>query len=905
MAHQRHLEKEKYRQWVKAGLGLGYLKEGLSPFCDDVAKQQHKDILDNIKQTKNLSTVTCGQCALRTLKPDHVKIGKNQCPYGQANCNCCYTTGKIACPNNVCGAIYDNIITNHAYTPPAPSWKNTQSQQWTGDPWSIAKCFINAPGYDQKTSAADIDCTGLLHVIINNKYFHNHILCNLGGANVFLKVRQYRNEIFHSSTMELEEADANRYIDDMIAVLEDGKELISRKDAQDAVKKLEELKNDDFIITTENMEKVLGDIKEELMEAMRKSTEGLATKDDCDDLKMKMSTLESLMSEIMEEIKRPKTDDFAKKEQSDYEKSKLELQTSLIEFYSEDVLHMSALPQQQEGNLCDFKDLYVRPRMVIESKGNKQTEETAVLSMSDIFQKDRKPLKKVYVLGEAGSGKSSFCKSLVNYWCLAHSDEGQIIDDEFSGVREMKKFNFLFLLPLRHYTHKVKIKEMLEEKYDHPVLTKLLECESQTCLVVLDGLDEWTSQASKRPPERDSLKQYTVITTSRPWKIATLGISDTEIRHKIVLKGFDDKTSLRNMIGKTVPILNKTFEKDKVSSDCEKALENKSVKNLKHTAIMLQQLICLWFDDKLHDEISRCALYTEMLELFFDWHKKNSDDPLFTKMMKKSEDLKNVKLPLCLRDSEVCKSHSYIIHDVSRLAYETLFNNTKETSLSFDSSTFEQKKISKDVKSCCLKLGILSEDKCQSLSASRSRRSVISFVHKSFQEYLAAVYIAICFEERIAPFPDSVNTDLSGHCVQHITDFFSKCIALDEILEQENVLIMLCGLEPQIASSVSKYIYDIVTTDKRVLQHRRTIDNHFKHTYLISTVQKCIFKCIEEMQACIQSSLNLGDIFVQSTSDCERLCKIFEKQFISPDSVVEFIIGSLVKVLPSTYSIYI
>ncbi|XP_053405069.1 uncharacterized protein LOC123566670 [Mercenaria mercenaria] len=235
MAHPLYLSNEKYRQWLKAGLGLRYLKEGLAPFCEDVAKQQHKDILDNIKQTKILPTVTCGQCAVRTLKPDHVKIGKNKCPLGQANCNCCCKGGKIACPNNVCGAIYDNIITNHASVPPAPNWKNTQSQQWTVDPWSIAKCFINVSGYDLKTSAADIDCTGLLHVIINNKYFHNHIT----GTDVFSKVRKYRSEIFRSSTMELE--NANTYIDDMIAVLQDGKELIYRKDAKEAVKKLQEV----------------------------------------------------------------------------------------------------------------------------------------------------------------------------------------------------------------------------------------------------------------------------------------------------------------------------------------------------------------------------------------------------------------------------------------------------------------------------------------------------------------------------------------------------------------------------------------------------------------------------------------------------------------------------------------
>ncbi|XP_053405571.1 uncharacterized protein LOC128558985 isoform X2 [Mercenaria mercenaria] len=128
--------------------------------------------------------------------------------------------------------------------------------------------------------------------------------------------------------MELEKADANSYIDDMIAVLKDGKKLVNRKDAQDAVKKLEELKNDDFIITTENMKKVIQDIRE-----------GLATKEDCDELKMKISALESLMSEQTEEMKRLKTDDSAQKEQSDYEKSKLDLQRRLIEHYREDIYY--------------------------------------------------------------------------------------------------------------------------------------------------------------------------------------------------------------------------------------------------------------------------------------------------------------------------------------------------------------------------------------------------------------------------------------------------------------------------------------------------------------------------------------------------------------------------------------
>ncbi|XP_053388830.1 uncharacterized protein LOC128551903, partial [Mercenaria mercenaria] len=247
MAHQLDFKNKKYEQWVKAGLGVEYLGEGLYPFCDEVVTRQHNDILDTIKQTKNLSTVTCGQCNLNKLKPDHVQTGNKQCPLSQANCNCLHPSGKQPCPNDVCGAIYDHIVTNYGSTPPAPYWRNTEAKWWCTDPWSVAKCFINSPvHYDI------IDCTGFLRLIINNQGFHNHIQCTINGTDVFSKVLQYSNEIFHSSSMELEENTANTYIDAMIAILQDDKELKTREYAQNAVQKLLELKKDDFIIPTKD-----------------------------------------------------------------------------------------------------------------------------------------------------------------------------------------------------------------------------------------------------------------------------------------------------------------------------------------------------------------------------------------------------------------------------------------------------------------------------------------------------------------------------------------------------------------------------------------------------------------------------------------------------------------------------
>ncbi|XP_060598746.1 uncharacterized protein LOC132752440 [Ruditapes philippinarum] len=235
--------------------------------------------------------------------------------------------------------------------------KNTDALQWVTDPWSICKCFINAPGYEQKQSAGETDCTGLLHLMINNQYFHSHIGCDVTVTNnLFTKVRHYRNAIFHSSSMELEESEANTYLDDMIAVLQDGKELLHRSDAQIAVKKLQDLKKKDFIITTEGFEEMLRQIKEEMTKIRKSSEEHEGLKNELTELKEQMTKekeeaekihtelerkFTALETELKEEIKRLKVEDSPEQKQLQYEKAKSDCRTQLIEHYCSDVLKVS------------------------------------------------------------------------------------------------------------------------------------------------------------------------------------------------------------------------------------------------------------------------------------------------------------------------------------------------------------------------------------------------------------------------------------------------------------------------------------------------------------------------------------------------------------------------------------
>ncbi|XP_060561245.1 uncharacterized protein LOC132721015 [Ruditapes philippinarum] len=386
--------------------------------------------------------------------------------------------------------------------------------------------------------------------------------------------------------------------------------------------------------------------------------------------------------------------------QADYEQAKLERQKKLIEQYHKTLLQISTTPLQPKSEKCTFNDIYIRPKITREIKEEKgETEEVEVKTMSEIFTKDGVSQKSIYVLGDAGSGKTSFCKYLVNCWCFAHSEEheadnekhggvneiegdsekrgrdndedenhggsfckylancwcfahseeheadngnedgsskpegdiqdnsdglihseshnddsGGILTDfefdinyelKFNGVKEMKKFDIVFYIPLRQYQNIDTIDEMLQKRYQMKIVNTLPEEESSRVMILLDGLDEWSSE---NIPEHCIFKEYTIVTTSRPWKFHTLRLSDVEIEQSLNLKGFD-LICEREMVNRTVSQLNVRRHANKRARDCMEKLKEESLESLKQVPIMLQHLICLWFDGKL-DKTSRCTIYT-------------------------------------------------------------------------------------------------------------------------------------------------------------------------------------------------------------------------------------------------------------------------------------------------------
>lgn len=185
-SHDQQLKNTRYRNWLKAGLGLKYLGDGLAPSVNDAVKRQHEEILQDI--AKNIGACSsCGICNLETLLPNHTSLQGKICPLGYNACNCRSPRGKTICPTKLCSEIYEKLTIQHRYL--SPNWHNTDIGQWFDNHWQFGKVFIPAGGYKNTDAASETDCAGLLNIVINNTKMYSLFDTVIDAPNdVFSKV---------------------------------------------------------------------------------------------------------------------------------------------------------------------------------------------------------------------------------------------------------------------------------------------------------------------------------------------------------------------------------------------------------------------------------------------------------------------------------------------------------------------------------------------------------------------------------------------------------------------------------------------------------------------------------------------------------------------------------------------
>ena len=177
-------------------------------------------------------------------------------------------------------------------------------------------------------------------------------------------------------------------------------------------------------------------------------------------------------------------------------------------------------------------------------KTNKEGNSKDVKDPSDLFEVDGKPAEKIYMLGEAGRGKTGQCYQLLQYWLQAREAERD--NKELSKWEKgLAMFDILFLVTLRHVDRNIKsvldmICRSVMKSYPqfHDTVCQVLTGNLYTCkcLIVLDGLNEMRGKLDIDV----NISRRTVLMTSRHWKFYHLSL-DINDRNKVIeVFGLDD-----------------------------------------------------------------------------------------------------------------------------------------------------------------------------------------------------------------------------------------------------------------------------------------------------------------------------------------------------------------------------
>ena len=361
-----------------------------------------------------------------------------------------------------------------------------------------------------------------------------------------------------------------------------------------------------------------------------------------------------------------------------------------------------------KGMKLELEEVYTRPKLVSRRKGR-----SSEIDVDVIFgpcEKDNGQL--VHVEGSPGIGKTTFCLKLAHDWANS------------AMPRNFPSLKLVFLLKCRDMKGDIVedifeqlLPEDLKEKTKEALVSFLEDLNNQKqILIILDGLDELPQKSEDRVNKvlgRKMLPFCYVLATTRPEKgIETRKQLRFDMR--LAIEGFSEENSFEYIRKHFRNIGTKHSSKGEML--IEEIKRNPSLRHFQRNPLNLL-LLCVVYEDHegslpssitdLYQTIVRCLLrrYCAREEL---------------KAPKKDEDLD--------------KQFEITILALGELAWKCLLKDR----LSFYEDELEELERSNE-NIVARRLGLVYKE--ESLKRLKPRHAY-SFLHKTFQEYLAASHIA-------------------------------------------------------------------------------------------------------------------------------------------------------------------
>ncbi|KAH3771093.1 hypothetical protein DPMN_172395 [Dreissena polymorpha] len=563
------------------------------------------------------------------------------------------------------------------------------------------------------------------------------------------------------------------------------------------------------------------------------------------------------------------------KEQDKYERGVAELIKDMKKFYNDNLSHVPISPLNDN---VDEKllDLYMSPKIFSMCKDKRAftQKNKRVTKYKDVFQTDNKMNRRIFLQGEAGSGKTTFLGKLALEWCKSTSSHMEsskntdlkTIDDQnklsssstyheqsdmpcassatnddsdtstastvttelsdksrasfetteesdisssydsfsedsdsscysqaightnnssniFADVDALQDYIFVFYITLRNLVKRFEVHTMIKEQIidsiysedDREKAYRLVNeiMKRERCLVLLDGLDEWTGSGDHHnlPTLVSVYNQCVMLITTRPWKLAEGKVKHSEIDAVFQLEGINEPFELSRIILSRLVAKAELEIKHKAF---KRYIRNQKLRKLISSPMMLSVIVCSYAEG-IELKGSKCEIYILLLESLFK--KANSEMRTFEQSPSP-----------CFRGTQYIQPNMERLNRLAEMAFHLLFVNAKENSLVFNITELKKFKMDeRKQQDFALKSGILSAK----LTASTLRSlSSFMFIHKSMQEFLAAYHIAC-------------NTNLIDDIISIYLNRHPKAY-----LDISQVFIFLCGLDISYAEKLSRMMHE-------------------------------------------------------------------------------------------------
>ena len=408
-------------------------------------------------------------------------------------------------------------------------------------------------------------------------------------------------------------------------------------------------------------------------------------------------------------------------------------------------------------SVVDIHQIYTRLSWVKDEQTPAGTTQSELKHYCDLFNANKNGAipKRILVQGQTGIGKSTFVKKLLVDWVEVNKKTG----DERAAV--LKNFELVVAVNLKEVSKCQSLKDVIsfsnvfakEDKYMTEGLVDYIANNQEKVLLIFDGYDEYRCGCNSEIYEifnGKSLRNCRVLITTRISKADELrGGEDLQAE----ITGFSEVDRYDFM---------RRFLSNDEISNLSGHLFKRNLNELAKVPLLLLFLCTLWKKGQSkHFPKTKTKLYLDIIEFVLNHSHRKQSSPRYVEVA----------------------SFKDILSEMGKVALQGLLN---------DDQLFEYGQLSDSVR-CdeSVFIGLL-----QITEYSETLRPVglVSFIHKSIQEFLAAWYVTY-------------------RCIPEGRNLGEIGVKLEECLALENVFQFICGLSIDGASTVFRHLKSVRISD--------------------------------------------------------------------------------------------